>query len=76
MSGKPARTLDESNIDWVPPLHLGHTKRQQRSQGDQLRRFERARRRTEIQQQHDEQKAMFLSIVQVFGRETIAEIVS
>ena len=49
VSGKPAKTLDETNTDWAPTLHLGHTKRQQRSQGDQLGRSERARRRTEMQ---------------------------
>ena len=45
--GKPAKALDKTNIDWAPTLYLGHTKRQQRLQGDQLGRSERARRRTE-----------------------------
>ena len=56
VSGKPAKTLDETNIVWAPILHLEHTKRQQRSKGDQLGRFERARRRTENQKQQEEQK--------------------
>ena len=38
VSGKPAKTLDEANIDWAPTLHLGHTKRKQRSQDDQSAR--------------------------------------
>ena len=55
-------------------MHVGHTKRQKRSQGDQFRRLRRSRRRTEIQKQQDEQKARcrFPGMVSV-GREIIAE---
>ena len=67
VSGKPAKTLDETNIDWAPTLYLRHTKCQQHLQGDQLGRFESARRRTENQKQQDEQKTMFLGIAEPVG---------
>ena len=28
-SGKPAKPMDETNIDWVPALYLGYKKLQQ-----------------------------------------------
>ena len=48
-SGKPAKFMDETNIDWVPTLHLGHAKHQQSLQSSQLqvRRCDRARKRAE-----------------------------
>lgn len=73
---KPAKTLDETNIDWVPTLHLGHKKRQKHSPTFQLERFERARRRNEYQQQQEEQKAAFLATVESVGGEITAGIVS
>ena len=65
-SGKPAKTLDETNIDWALTLH---PKRQQRSQTVQLERFERARRRTENQQQQEEER-------ETVGREVTEESIS
>ena len=33
MSGKPVYVYDEANPDWLPTLHLGHSKKQSNKQG-------------------------------------------
>ena len=46
-SGKPAKPMDEANIDWVPTLYLGHEKRQQSSVQMQVQRSDRTNKRAE-----------------------------
>ena len=75
VSGKPAKTLDETNIDWAPTLHLGHSKRQQHSQTARCDRLERSRRRNESKQQQEVQRAIFLSAVETISLEISAEVV-
>ena len=35
VSGKPAYVYDETNPDWLPTLHLGHTKKQLSREGSE-----------------------------------------
>ena len=61
VNGKPAKTLDETNIGWVPTIHLGHQKRQKCSW--ELDRYEKARRRHENQQQQEKQNTLYIGAV-------------
>jgi len=57
--------MDETNVDWVPTLHLGHEKRQQSSQSfeNRVQRSDRARERAERQRQAEEELVMLLEAV-------------
>ena len=44
VSNKPAKTLDETNIDWIPTLHLGHAEHQQTTRTAQLERSDRSKK--------------------------------
>ncbi|PFX14807.1 hypothetical protein AWC38_SpisGene21009 [Stylophora pistillata] len=54
VSGKPAASWDKYNVDWVPTLNLGHSKKQ-RDDERQLRDTERAERgKLRRKRQHEE----------------------
>ena len=76
-SSKPAKAMDETNIDWVPTLHLGHEKCQQTSQSSQLQveRSNRARKRAERQRQAEEEQLVFYEAIHTAGGEIINETV-
>ena len=76
-SGKPAKAMDETNIDWVPTLHLGHDKLQQSSQPTQLqvKRSDRARKRAERQRQAEEEQLMLSEVISIANNEIVDETV-
>ena len=54
VSGKPAASWDKYNVDWIPTLNLGHSKKQ-RDDERQLRDSERAERvKSRRKRQHEE----------------------
>ena len=55
---KPADLWDEHNVDWLPTLNLGHSKRKQPSEGS-LERCERAKRRRDDQRHAKEINSLF-----------------
>ena len=56
--GKPAELWDENNVDWLPTLNLGHSKRKQLSEGT-VERCERAKRRRDEQRHAEEMNILF-----------------
>ncbi|XP_065896022.1 uncharacterized protein [Dysidea avara] len=69
--------MDETNIDWVPTLHLGHDKRQQSSQPTQLqvKRSDRARKRAERQRQAEEEQLVLSEVISTANNEIVDETV-
>ena len=47
ISGKPAYLYDETNPDWLPTLHLGHTKKAPIPTKEVTQRWERKKARRE-----------------------------
>ena len=50
VSGKPAYLYDESNPDWLPSLHLGHSKKSE-SKKESTERWERRVARSEARRE-------------------------
>ncbi|XP_065911810.1 uncharacterized protein [Dysidea avara] len=59
LSGKPAALKDDTDIDWLPTINLGHSKRATRDSAEQavmrVMRHERARRRRDMQRAKQQQ---------------------
>ena len=59
LSGKPAALKDDTDIDWLPTINLGHSKRTTRDSAEQavmcVMRHERARRRRDMQRAKQQQ---------------------
>ena len=77
VSGRPAKRTDETTIDWLPTLHMGHEKRKQTAAdtSSRLERYDRARRRSNARLQQEE-AAMFYQQMEVVCVEMIAETAS
>ena len=81
-SGKPAKLMDETNIDWVPTLHLGHAKHQQSLQSSQLQvqRCDRARKRAERQLEEEKEQVMLSKAISTVSSEiadlTVCEVLN
>ena len=56
--GKPAELWDENNVDWLPTLNLGHSKRKQLSEGI-VERCEGAKQRRDEQRHTEEMNILF-----------------
>ena len=72
LSGKPAALKDDTDIDWLPTINLGHSKRATRDSAEQavmrVMRHERARRRRDMQrakQQHISDNSMYFNVIQL-----------
>ena len=57
VSGKPAALKEDTDIDWLPTVNLGHSKRTTRDSAEQaVMRNERVRRKRDLQQAKKQQK--------------------
>jgi len=74
-SGKPAKPMDETNIDWVPTLHLGHNKRLSQSTESQVQRTDRAKKRSDKRRQAEEEELMFLEAMGIVSNEIATDTV-
>jgi len=77
VSGRPAKRTDETNIDWLPTLHMGHKKRKQAAETSScLERYERARQRNDGRLQQEEESAIFFQQMEIVCAEMISETTS
>ena len=75
VSGWPASNWDETNVDWLPMMHLGHNKQKHRHQNICQERSERTKRRKDNQQQQEESNCSMMQQIEVVSMENTSETV-
>ena len=75
VSGWSASNWDETNVDWLPTMHLGHNKQKHHHQNICQERSERAKRRKDNHQQQEESNCLMMQQIDVVSMEITSETV-